>query len=103
MTKPITILLALAATVLPLAEAKACKEGLKYCGSTLLRRGDYLDEIRNELERVGIPPREGFVWNSLFDCGGNGWIGWQAYCGTCIDGGDGKDDYCKFDVPWYGA
>ncbi|KAH6847831.1 hypothetical protein B0I37DRAFT_375952 [Chaetomium sp. MPI-CAGE-AT-0009] len=95
MTKPITILLALVAAVLPLAEAKACKEGLKYCGSTLLRRGNYMREIDNELKRVGLPTQDPYERNSLFHCGSDGWIRWQVYCGNCIDGGDGKDDYCR--------
>lgn len=39
MTKPITVLLALAGILLPLAEAKACTEGLDYCGYNLLNKG----------------------------------------------------------------
>jgi hypothetical protein len=39
MTKPTTILLALAGIVFSLVEAKACKEGLDYCGYNLLKRG----------------------------------------------------------------
>lgn len=39
MTKPTTILLALVGIVFSLVEAKACKEGLDYCGYNLLKRG----------------------------------------------------------------
>ncbi|KZL70580.1 hypothetical protein CI238_01551 [Colletotrichum incanum] len=39
MTKPLTILLALTSVLFPLAEAKACTEGLEYCGYNLLRKG----------------------------------------------------------------
>ncbi|GKT41693.1 uncharacterized protein ColSpa_01874 [Colletotrichum spaethianum] len=42
MTKPITILLALTGVLLPIAEAKACTEGLEYCGYNLLKKGKFL-------------------------------------------------------------
>ncbi|EAQ83073.1 hypothetical protein CHGG_10891 [Chaetomium globosum CBS 148.51] len=87
MTKPVTILFALAGILLPLAEAKACKEGLDYW--------DYLREIDNELKRVGLPTQDPYERHSLFHCSSDGWIRWNVYCGNCIDGGSGKDDFCR--------
>ncbi|SPQ20541.1 999ec40d-37e3-43cd-a734-d6b6265fd184 [Thermothielavioides terrestris] len=39
MTKPITLLHALTATLFPLTQAKACTEGLNYRGYNLLKKG----------------------------------------------------------------
>ena len=94
MTRPTVILLALAAVFSTMVESKACKEGLDYCGFNLLRRGDYRSEIEAELKKAGLPVKEPYVVHSLFHCGGDGWIGWKSYCGVCMDGGTGNNDFC---------
>ncbi|KAK1597398.1 uncharacterized protein LY79DRAFT_541539 [Colletotrichum navitas] len=95
MTKPMTILLALTSIMYPLAEAKACTEGLEYCGYNLLKKGKYMSEIDNELKRVGLPREDPYERHSLFHCGSDGWIRWNVYCGNCVDGGSGKSDFCR--------
>ncbi|KAH6654182.1 hypothetical protein BKA67DRAFT_658501 [Truncatella angustata] len=82
MTKPVTILLALAASFYPMIEARACTQG------------KYMTEIDNELKRVNLPTQKAYEDHSLFSCGSDGWIRWQVYCGNCVDGGSGKSDYC---------
>ncbi|KAK2002913.1 hypothetical protein LX36DRAFT_707466 [Colletotrichum falcatum] len=83
MTKPIAILVALTSILYPLAEAKACTEG------------NYMREIDDELKRVGLPRQDPYERHSLFHCGSDGWIRWSVYCGNCVDGGSGKDDFCR--------
>ncbi|WYZ43629.1 hypothetical protein EsH8_VII_000065 [Colletotrichum jinshuiense] len=93
--KPTTIILALSGVLSTLVEARACTEGLSYCGYNLLNIGKYQTEIDNELKRVGLPVQDPYERHSLFQCGGDGWIRWNVYCGNCIDGGSGKSDFCR--------
>ncbi|KAK5652707.1 hypothetical protein OQA88_10301 [Cercophora sp. LCS_1] len=92
-----SVLALAAASVLPLASAEPCKTGLYYCGSTLMKIGDYGDEIRAELTKNGYPHLVVYGNNSLYSCGvgGKGWIGLVKMCDECVDGGAGKSDYCR--------
>jgi hypothetical protein len=115
MTKPYTILLAVAAIVSTVVEAKDCTEGLNYCGHVLANKGTYLyfyssdseltmgsarwypEEIDRELMRVNILQSDYYRKQSIFTCKKDGLIRWKTHCAHCIDGGSGKSDYCKED------
>nr|XP_036578919.1 uncharacterized protein CTRU02_11173 [Colletotrichum truncatum]KAF6786302.1 hypothetical protein CTRU02_11173 [Colletotrichum truncatum] len=86
--KASTVLVALAGALSTMVEARACTEGLNYCGK-------YQSEIDNELKRVNLPVQSPYDKNSLFHCGSDGWIRWNVYCGNCVDGGGGRSDYCR--------
>ncbi|PKS12449.1 hypothetical protein jhhlp_000655 [Lomentospora prolificans] len=80
-----------------LTAAAACATGFTYCGSTLLHKGSYYTEIKNELKKQGLEVSTDHVQNSLFSCGegGFGWIGFLKYCeGYCQDAGPGNNDFC---------
>ncbi|ROV97025.1 hypothetical protein VSDG_04199 [Cytospora chrysosperma] len=95
---PISLLAALCGH----ASARACTDGLMYCGYNLLksplqRIGKYYNEIVAELNNKYITVDDDHIKNSLFACGegGHGWIIWHDYCSTgCRDGGSGHSDHC---------
>ncbi|KAM0384927.1 hypothetical protein ACHAQC_011890 [Fusarium culmorum] len=96
--KPTTLLVAAAAVFSSAAEARACTEGLSYCGWNLLKVGNYRDEIVAELTRNGKPINNAYIGESLFNCHSDGWITYKTYCGVCKDGHSGKSDYCPMDI-----
>ncbi|KAF7712261.1 Uncharacterized protein PECH_003754 [Penicillium ucsense] len=85
------------ATSLGLALASNCQYQLDYCGYNLLNRGNYYDDIYNELQRSGQPTDKAHIENSLFYCanGGNGAITFLSFCGnSCSNGGSDHSDWC---------
>ena len=78
------------------AEADNCQAGLKYCGHTLLRKGDYRGQIQQSFAAIGRDPfTKPDDW--LFDClgGSEGLIKVIGRCERgCIDKGAGKSDVC---------
>ncbi|KAH6673854.1 hypothetical protein B0J14DRAFT_667452 [Halenospora varia] len=74
--------------------ANNCKQGINYCGSTLLRVGNYQWDINRICMDHQIAPAAGN--NVLFSCGANGGIDLVQNCiKGCIDGGRGNNDYCS--------
>ncbi|KAL6901480.1 hypothetical protein GGI43DRAFT_403139 [Trichoderma evansii] len=89
--------LAILATLSSFAAANNCKVNLDYCGATLLRVGNYGEQIRGALQASGQPTDGAHIERSLFFCAGgpNGEIEFLSFCGNrCVDGGAGHDDYC---------
>ncbi|KAL8998615.1 MAG: hypothetical protein Q9169_002366 [Polycauliona sp. 2 TL-2023] len=79
-----------------LVTASNCNNGIKYCGYNLLNKGNYYNEIVAELQKNGQGVDPDHVSQSLFNCGGSGWIGYNKYCGGgCHNGGSGKSDWCN--------
>ncbi|KAF9529575.1 hypothetical protein CPB83DRAFT_852339 [Crepidotus variabilis] len=79
--------------------ADNCKKGLYYCGSGLLNKGKYYDQISAALVAAGQPTDNAHVTNSLFFClvdkNTNGNINFTTFCANgCQDGGEGNSDYC---------
>ncbi|TFK31892.1 hypothetical protein BDQ12DRAFT_693353 [Crucibulum laeve] len=75
--------------------AKSCNKGFKYCGSSLIQKGDYKDQLLQVLyDRNDLNSNYNDV---LFSCIGTPWglVDWVQRCpGSCIDGGSGKNDFC---------
>jgi hypothetical protein len=85
-----------AACILGLALAavgvSACLEGLKYCGSGIVKDGDY-EKVVRALEDADQPTDVQHVEDSLFYCGQQ--IEFREFCPKgCQYGGSGVDDYC---------
>ncbi|KAJ4322671.1 hypothetical protein N0V84_004696 [Fusarium piperis] len=88
----------LTAALASLGEARNCKSGISYCGSTLLNIGDYSNQINKALKSAGQPTNDFTrAQNSLFYCEGgkHGDIRYTKLCpGGCKDHGNGKSDTC---------
>ncbi|KAH7025130.1 uncharacterized protein B0I36DRAFT_250870 [Microdochium trichocladiopsis] len=81
----------LAATV----AADSCNRGGVYCGSSLLRKGNYRDHIVETLQAAGQPTSEDHIQNSKFDCIDGGDIVYREFCSRGCGGTDSTDpDYC---------
>ncbi|KAJ1337327.1 hypothetical protein MN608_00179 [Microdochium nivale] len=78
------------------AQADNCTAGLKYCGATLLRKGDYRGQIQQAFAAAGRDPyTKPDDWR--FDClgGSQGLIKLLGRCDRgCKDNGTGRDDTC---------
>ncbi|GAM89506.1 hypothetical protein ANO11243_075450 [Dothideomycetidae sp. 11243] len=73
-----------------------CVQGLTYCGSVLLTRGNYYQDILNSLNGAGQPTDSNHISNSLFYCASADGVPFQQFCGTgCVNGGDGNSDHCN--------
>ncbi|KAJ4413853.1 hypothetical protein N0V85_003396 [Neurospora sp. IMI 360204] len=91
------LLFTMAASFSALVSADNCKPSLFYCGTGLLHKGNYYDQIVAALKAKGQPTDDAHIHDSLFYCtgGSNGEITYQAFCGGgCKDGGSGKSDHC---------
>ncbi|KAH7406361.1 hypothetical protein DE146DRAFT_609054 [Phaeosphaeria sp. MPI-PUGE-AT-0046c] len=84
------------ATLGGLTAAKCCKNGINYCGSGLLNKGNYYGEITTALNNAGLPNDSDHIYDTLFHCGACTDTPVVKYCGkgACKNGGAGKDDYC---------
>ncbi|KAK6834318.1 hypothetical protein PG990_000861 [Apiospora arundinis] len=79
------------------AEARNCKAGLNYCGSTLLSIGDYRGQIQQAMVAAGHDPNT-YPNEYLFSCvgGSEGLISVLNNCDRgCQDNGKDKSDTCK--------
>ncbi|EQK99676.1 hypothetical protein G6O67_007916 [Ophiocordyceps sinensis] len=96
MIKFAAIPLAIVAGIVPLVAADNCTPGLDYCGQGLLSKGNYADQIRGALQAAGQPTDDDHVRRALFHCdgGAQGAIHFITVCGTCKDGGGGRNDFC---------
>ncbi|PHH91516.1 hypothetical protein CDD83_185 [Cordyceps sp. RAO-2017] len=78
------------------ALGRNCKNGVRYCGRTLLSIGDYEDQIRHKCDGGGSHCFNEGAEDTLFYCNdifGN--VEYTQYCSNgCTDGGAGNNDYC---------
>ncbi|KAK6224174.1 hypothetical protein LQW54_000323 [Pestalotiopsis sp. IQ-011] len=75
--------------------ADSCNRGGVYCGSSLLRKGNYREHITDTLKTVGVDTDEAHVQNGLFNCLSGGDIQYIEYCINGCGGTDSEDpDYC---------
>ncbi|MCJ1265921.1 hypothetical protein MMC22_005803 [Lobaria immixta] len=74
--------------------ADSCVNNRNYCGFGLLRKGNYYQNIIDELNRVRQPTDDADIQQSLFHCEEHGDISFVTFCGTCHDGPTGKDASC---------
>ncbi|OHF01559.1 hypothetical protein CORC01_03049 [Colletotrichum orchidophilum] len=81
----------------PLIAADNCNAPLDYCGSSLLKKGNYRDQILQALLVSGQSTDYNHINYSLFNClgGEGGAIKFITFCGgSCKDNGQGKSDKC---------
>ncbi|KAJ1323056.1 hypothetical protein MN608_11910 [Microdochium nivale] len=84
-----------ASVLIASAAAASCNRGGVYCGSSLLRKGNYRDHIIETLQANGQSTNEAHIQNSKFDCIGGGDIVYRQYCANGCGGTDSEDpDYC---------
>ncbi|RYP43473.1 hypothetical protein DL770_011651 [Monosporascus sp. CRB-9-2] len=75
--------------------ADSCNRGGVYCGSSLLRKGNYRDHIKETLQAAGVSTDELHIQNSKFDCLSGGDIAYREFCSNGCGGTDSTDpDYC---------
>ncbi|KAF9891197.1 hypothetical protein FE257_004761 [Aspergillus nanangensis] len=80
------------------AAAYRCNEGLTYCGTSLIKKGDYRADIVAALQRAGKPTDSSYILYSRFLCTADeDFLIWIDKCadGGCKDNGSGKDDTCS--------
>ncbi|KAJ2897437.1 hypothetical protein MKZ38_004668 [Zalerion maritima] len=77
-----------------LAAADWCTNGLDYCGYNLLNKGNYYQDIVDELGANGKSTAPDWISNSLFACHGESGIDFISKCSGCRDGGSGESDFC---------
>ncbi|KAN0087361.1 hypothetical protein V8E54_001049 [Elaphomyces granulatus] len=82
------------------AFADNCRQGLTYCGSSLLKKGNYDLDIRLSLQAAGKPTDGHHINDSLFVCLTGDDLSWTATCRPqdCLDNGAGRDDSCIGDA-----
>ncbi|KAJ1323011.1 hypothetical protein MN608_11865 [Microdochium nivale] len=84
-----------ASVLIASAAAASCNRGGVYCGSSLLRKGNYRDHIVETLKASNQPTDEARIQNSRFDCVGGGDIIYREFCSKGCGGTDSEDpDYC---------
>ncbi|RYP46588.1 hypothetical protein DL768_007210 [Monosporascus sp. mg162] len=90
----LTIITAVFATA-GVVVAESCNRGGVYCGSSLLRKGNYRDHIKETLQAAGVSTDERHIQNSKFDCLSDGDIAYREFCSNGCGGTDSTDpDYC---------
>ncbi|KAI2468680.1 hypothetical protein F4781DRAFT_397513 [Annulohypoxylon bovei var. microspora] len=89
-----TVAIAFTAVLSGFVSAKSCHSGGVYCGYSLIKRGDYRDDIVTQLNGVHQSTDNTHIQQSLFGCGNHGTISFKQYCKNGCIGGDKKDDYC---------
>ncbi|KAF7858936.1 hypothetical protein EAF04_008977 [Stromatinia cepivora] len=88
------ITIVLASALSGLVAAKSCKTGGIYCGTYLLKRGDYITKINTNLLANNLPTSDLYVKQSLWACIEHGDIRFLQFCAAGCVGGDKNDDYC---------
>ncbi|PLB54164.1 hypothetical protein P170DRAFT_469628 [Aspergillus steynii IBT 23096] len=92
------ILPATLAVLASTAVAENCNEGFDYCALTLLKNGNYHQQILQAMDDHGKNRANWNYDNFLYHCGGgsNGDISITKDCPKgCVDGGAGNDDQCQ--------
>ncbi|KAI0400847.1 hypothetical protein F4802DRAFT_601608 [Xylaria palmicola] len=78
-----------------LVAAKSCHNGGIYCGTYLLKRGDYINKIITNLRANEVGTEDYNIQNSLWSCIDHGDIAFKELCSVGCVGGDKNDDYCS--------
>ncbi|TGO08922.1 hypothetical protein BTUL_0186g00260 [Botrytis tulipae] len=89
-----TITIILASALSSIVAAKSCNTGGIYCGTYLLKRGDYITKINTNLLANNLPTSDLYVKQSLWACIEHGDIKLLEFCAAGCVGGDKNDDYC---------
>ncbi|KAF5871554.1 uncharacterized protein Bfra_008073 [Botrytis fragariae] len=89
-----TITIVLASVLSSIVAAKSCNSGGIYCGTYLLKRGDYITKINTNLLANNLPTSDLYVKQSLWACIEHGDIKLLEFCAAGCVGGDKNDDYC---------
>ncbi|KAF7905692.1 hypothetical protein EAE99_011993 [Botrytis elliptica] len=89
-----TITIVLASVLSSIVAAKSCNSGGIYCGTYLLKRGDYITKINTNLLANNLPTSDLYVKQSLWACLEHGDIKLLEFCAAGCVGGDKNDDYC---------
>ncbi|TGO53049.1 hypothetical protein BOTNAR_0306g00120 [Botryotinia narcissicola] len=89
-----TITIILASALSSIVAAKSCNTGGIYCGTYLLKRGDYITKINTNLLAKNLPTSDLYVKQSLWACIEHGDIKLLEFCAAGCVGGDKNDDYC---------
>ncbi|KAF7919370.1 uncharacterized protein EAE97_011702 [Botrytis byssoidea] len=89
-----TIAIILASALSSIVAAKSCNTGGIYCGTYLLKRGDYITKINTNLLANNLPTSDLYVKQSLWACIEHGDIKLLEFCAAGCVGGDKNDDYC---------
>ncbi|TGO53819.1 hypothetical protein BCON_0117g00110 [Botryotinia convoluta] len=89
-----TIAIVLASALSSIVAAKSCNSGGIYCGTYLLKRGDYITKINTNLLANNLPTSDLYVKQSLWACIEHGDIKLLEFCAAGCVGGDKNDDYC---------
>ncbi|THV50898.1 hypothetical protein BGAL_0131g00030 [Botrytis galanthina] len=89
-----TITVIFASALSSIVAAKSCNTGGIYCGTYLLKRGDYITKINTNLLANNLPTSDLYVKQSLWACIEHGDIKLLEFCAAGCVGGDKNDDYC---------
>ncbi|TGO40103.1 hypothetical protein BHYA_0042g00360 [Botrytis hyacinthi] len=89
-----TITIILTSALSSIVAAKSCNTGGIYCGTYLLKRGDYITKINTNLLANNLPTSDLYVKQSLWACIEHGDIKLLEFCAAGCVGGDKNDDYC---------
>ncbi|RAL12408.1 uncharacterized protein BO97DRAFT_424496 [Aspergillus homomorphus CBS 101889] len=79
------------------AVAIRCTQGLTYCGTSLVKKGNYTKDMQNALQREGRVSSSHNMLDSLYLCTADeDFLIWRNTCrrGACQDNGVDRDDVC---------
>ncbi|PYH45977.1 uncharacterized protein BP01DRAFT_356173 [Aspergillus saccharolyticus JOP 1030-1] len=79
------------------AVAIRCTQGLTYCGTSLVKKGNYTRDMQNALQRESISTSSHDLLDSLYLCTiDEDYLIWRQTCrrGACQDNGTNRDDTC---------
>ncbi|OJJ94904.1 hypothetical protein ASPACDRAFT_127831 [Aspergillus aculeatus ATCC 16872] len=79
------------------AVAIRCTQGMTYCGTSLVKKGNYTQDMQTGLQREGIAPSAHQLLDSLYLCTTDeDYLIYRATCrrGACQDNGVNRDDTC---------
>ncbi|RAK77732.1 uncharacterized protein BO72DRAFT_495666 [Aspergillus fijiensis CBS 313.89] len=79
------------------AVAIRCTQGMTYCGTSLVKKGNYTQDMQTALQREGIAPSSHQLLDSLYLCTADeDYLIYRATCrrGVCQDNGVNRDDIC---------
>ncbi|PYI18678.1 hypothetical protein BO86DRAFT_374820 [Aspergillus japonicus CBS 114.51] len=79
------------------AVAIRCTQGMTYCGTSLVKKGNYAQDMQTALQREGIAPTSHQLLDSLYLCTADeDYLIYRTTCrrGACQDNGVSRDDTC---------
>ncbi|KAG6267298.1 hypothetical protein E4U49_008184 [Claviceps purpurea] len=93
MVQATSLIAAVIAAIAPVAQAKGCTPGVKYCATTLSRYGYDEAKIEQAVLDQGLTMDQ--KNQLLVNCNADGSIFPVHACRSyCVDGGAGNDDHC---------